>query len=186
MEAVALDRKTHKYSNHLPGVTTILKDVSLMDDKWFTDEGKERGSYLHLISEYYDQGDLDESTIDPRLMPYFEAYKTFRTQYDREFEWIEAPQSDPTGVYAGTPDRILVSRPRALWDLKTGAPQKWHKIQSAAYVNCLDDPFSYSRFCLYLKNNGKFSVVEHPKAEYIRDLAIFQSALNIYYFKRGN
>ena len=88
---------------------------------------------------------------------------------------------DKCGLYAGTPDRILLARPRELWDLKTGPYQDWHRYQGAAYINCLDDPFSYSRFGIYLKKNGSFPAVrEFPKKEYVDDLRVFLAALTVY------
>jgi hypothetical protein len=180
---VELNRETHTYTPNLPSVTGILKAAGIIDATFFTEEGRERGSAVHLACEYFDQGDLDEDSLDEQIAGYVDAYKTFKSASGWEFDWIEFPVMDKTGMYAGTPDRALVSRPRKLVDIKTGAHQKWHGPQTAAYVNCLDDPFSYSRYGLYLQGNGKFTLREYPKAEFISDLAIFQSALNIYYWK---
>lgn len=180
-----LDRETHQYSNWLPAVSDIMEAAGLVDKTFFTKESRERGTMLHLVCEYYDQGDLDEDSVDPAIAGYFEAYKNWRklSGLTEKREWIEIPVSDKAHTYAGTPDRVILRRPRSIVDLKTGSYLKHHPIQLAAYVNCLDDPFSYSRFGLYLKDNGKFSVREFPKSEYMADLAIFQSALNIYYWK---
>jgi hypothetical protein len=180
---IQLDRATHTYSNNLPSVTQILKSVGLIDTAFYTEEGRARGSAVHLACEYFDQGDLDEDSLDPQIAGYLQGYKDWVAHYGREFTWIELPMQDKTGIYVGTSDRILDRRPRQLWDIKTGPPQKWHKIQGAAYVNMMDDPFSYSRYGLYLRSSGKWKVEEFPKTEYMADLAIFQSALNIYYFK---
>lgn len=180
---VELNRETHTYTPNLPSVTGILKAVGIIDTAFYTEEGRERGSAVHLACEFLDQGDLDESTIDLQIAGYVEAYKKFKSDTGWEFDWIEAPVSDKAHTYAGTPDRILVSRPRRIIDLKTGPFQKWHAIQAAAYANCLDDFFSYSRFGVYLQGSGKYSLREYPKAEFVSDLAIFQSALNIYYWK---
>lgn len=180
---IELNRENHTYSGNLPGVTSILKAVGIIDTAFYSDEGRDRGTAVHLACEYFDQGDLDESSIDPQIAGYLDAYKRFRSLTEWQFEWIEMPIRDRAGKYAGTPDRGLSARPRKLIDIKTGAYQPWHAIQAAAYVNCLEDPFSYSRYGLYLKTNGTFSMREFPKAEYVSDLAIFQSALNIYYWK---
>lgn len=183
---IDLDRTTHTYSPNLPSVTQILKDAGLINTQWFTDEARDRGSMIHLACEYYDQGDLNESSIDPDISGYLEAYKAFKRYAQYEPEWIEVPQKDPTGVYAGTADRIVISRPRSLDDIKSGPYQPWHRIQSAAYVNMMDDPFSFERRGIYLKASGTYSIRVFPKTEYMHDLAIFQSALNLYYWKRRN
>jgi hypothetical protein len=180
---IQLDRETHKYSPNLPSVTQILKSVGIIDDSFYTEEGRERGKLVHLACEYYDQGDLDEESLDPQIKGYVDAYKNFRALTKWEFEWIEIPLSDKAHLYAGTPDRVLLSRPRRLVDLKSGEFQRSHPIQLAAYVAALGDPFSYSRYGLYLKNDGNFSIREFPKAEFMADLSIFNSALNLYYWK---
>lgn len=165
----------------LPRVTKILADAGLVDTTWFTAEGCERGQMVHLACQYLDEGDLDEDSLDPALMGYVEAYKSFRAQQGAcEWEWIECPRQDPMGLYRGTPDRIVIVRPRSLWDLKGGAPLRWHAIQTAAYVNMLPDPYSYRRFGLYLKPNGQYSVREYPRADYQRDLNVFMSALTLH------
>lgn len=180
---IELDRDTHTYSPNLPSVTTILKSAGLIDTAFYTEDGRKRGSAVHLACELLDQNDLDESTVDPQIAGYLDAYRNFRGTSMWEWDWIEAPLMDKTRMYCGTPDRFLVHKPHRLLDIKTGAFQRWHPIQAAAYVNCLDDPFSYSRYGLYLQNDGKFSLREFPRTEYMSDLAIFQSALNIYYWK---
>lgn len=185
VEPITLNRETHSYSNNLPSVTGILKSVGLIDAAWFTDEGKERGKAVHLACEYLDQGDLDEESLDPQIVPYLEAYKKFKRETGWEFDWIEAPVSDKAHLYSGTPDRILTARPRKSVDIKTGVHQRWHAIQAIAYINCLDDPFSYSRFGLYLQANGNYSLREFPRTEYAADLAIWQSALNLFYWKES-
>jgi hypothetical protein len=185
---IELDRETHIYTPNLPSVTEILKSAGMIDTTWYTEEARQRGSAVHLACEYWDLGDLEEDSVDPAIAGYLQSYIAFRqTQGSAVPEWIEMPLMDKSGTYAGTPDRILVARPRALWDLKTGACQHWHRYQSAAYVNCLDDPFSYSRFGIYLRQNGNLPEVrEFPKKEYMADLSIFMAALTIYNVKNQN
>jgi len=169
----------------LPRVTNILKDGGLIDTRWFTDAVRNRGTAVHAACHYLDEGDLDESTVDPIVTPYLDAYKRFQKDIGgKDWDWIECPQQDPLGRYRGTPDRILSCRPRALYDLKTGCHFAWHKYQTASYVNCLDDPFSYRRFALYLKKDGAYQVQEFPRSEYARDIAVFEAALTLWYAKR--
>lgn len=171
----------------LPRVTEILRSAGLIDVTWFTPETQARGSAVHLACQYYDEGDLDESSIDPTIAGYVVAYAKWAQESGRESAtWIECPMHDKGGLYRGTSDRIFTCRPRSLWDIKTGCHLAWHALQLAAYVNMLDDPYSYSRFALYLKADGTYSVREFPKSEYGRDLAVFMSALNLWYWKENN
>jgi hypothetical protein len=66
-----LNRETHTYTPNLPSVTTILKSVGLIDASFYTIEGRERGSAVHLACEYFDQGDLDEDTLELPTAFYF-------------------------------------------------------------------------------------------------------------------
>jgi len=184
VQMITLDRDTHKYSNGLPAVSTIMVEAGLVDASFFTPEACLRGSAVHLACEYFDQGDLDEESVGDGIRGYLNAYKRWRKATGNEpLDWIEMPVEDKTHLYAGTPDRVIARRPRSVIDIKTGDYQRYHRIQLAAYVNCLDDPFSYSRYGLYLLKTGKFKVEEFPKAEFMADLAIFQSALNLYYWR---
>jgi hypothetical protein len=183
---VELDRATHTYSNGLPSVTEILRSAGLIDPTWYTDEARQRGTAVHSACEFYDQNDLDLDSLDPQIAGYVKAYIRFREMQDASPEWIEIPLSDKTESYAGTPDRVFITRPRSLVDLKSGSFHPSHKFQLAAYVNMLDDPFSYSRFGLYLKENGSFSVREFPKSEYVQDLGVFMAALTIHNAKMIN
>jgi hypothetical protein len=186
--AIELDRETHTYSNGLPSVTDILRSAGLIDASWFTPQAWMRGRAVHLACEYYDQGDLDEETIDPEIAGYLEAYKRYRACAGQagNNEWIEIPRQDKMGTFAGTPDRVIAARPKGIIDIKTGAPQPWHRIQLAAYVSMMDDPFGYSRLGLYLRPDGSYKVREYPKSEYISDLSIFQAALTIHYWRQRN
>jgi len=169
----------------LPRVTDILKEAGLIDVSWLTPEGRDRGSYVHQACQFYDEGDLDESTVDSAIAGYLDGYKKFRRESSIEsWDWIECPQQDPRGLYRGTPDRIIDVRPRAVWDPKTGSPVPCTALQLAAYVNMLPDPYSYRRFALYLKPNGTYTVVEFPREQYAHDLSIFMAALNIYYWRQ--
>ena len=44
----------------VPGVTSILKAAGYVDDTYFTEYARDRGSAAHAATHYYDEGDLDE------------------------------------------------------------------------------------------------------------------------------
>ena len=182
---IGFDRDRHEYAGGVPSVTDILQDVGIIDAGFFTDGGAERGRLVHLICEYYDLGVLDESTVDPAFAGYFAAYKSYRSKNQIKMKWIEESLVDPSGLYCGTPDRPVVTRPRRMIDIKTGDPQDWHKIQLAGYVGMFRDPFSFTREGLYLQDSGSFRVITYPLDELVRDLAVFNAALTIYNFRKG-
>lgn len=183
MEQIQLNRETHAYSPDFPSVTAILQKAGLIDPTWFTEESRQRGSAVHLAAEYFDRGTLIFDDLDPQIAAYLRGFIQFRSNGHplSAHEWIETPLKDPGGLYAGTADRILINRPRSVWDLKTGDPKAADKYQLAAYTNVLEDPESYRRFCLYLRPNGTYRVREFPQEEYAEDLNVFFAALTIYY-----
>lgn len=190
---IEMDRATHTYRPNLPSVTEILKGAGLIDDRFFTEESRQRGTYVHEACELLDKGTLDFSSLVPEWSGYVTSYALLVDAMRAAGKWqgkvwIETPMKDPCGVYAGCQDRIFeTGPPKAVWDLKTGAPLAWHKWQLAAYVNMLPKPLQWERYGIHLHKNGRMAtVVPYPKADYWADMAMFQSALNIHYGKMNN
>src|ERR1043165_3114073 len=80
---LTLDKELHVYTladRVLPSVTEILKGAGLVDDRWWTEAGRWRGSAVHAACWYDDEGDLDETTLDPKLQNYLQAYRKFKTE----------------------------------------------------------------------------------------------------------
>ena len=131
-----------------------------------------KGTYVHDACRLYLLNDLDESTLDPVLVPYLDALKKFLH---------DSKGMGMTGI----------------WDIKSGAPTPCTKLQLSAYIelvngNCpmhpgcdpfksdmvLEEPFMHpvygyagtpdiiisggnpirEGYALYLKDNGKYSL----------------------------
>ena len=158
------DPESHTYTldgSVLPSVTQIIRAAGFMPNLPFYNEwARDRGSIVHTTLEWYDQDALDESTVEDRIVGYLEAYKRFREAKVVYHNQIEQPMYHDIYRYAGTPDRVchIDARPAVL-DIKTGKPEPWHGIQTAAYAAML--PPGHARFGLYLSDAGTFSLVEH-------------------------
>lgn len=77
---VVLIPETHKYyvnGKEYPGVNFILQSLNLLDARWFTEERREQGRRAHKLIHYWNEDDLDETSIDPRDAPYLEGWKKF-------------------------------------------------------------------------------------------------------------
>lgn len=119
----------------IPSVTTILNFGKSLDHipAWTS----QRGTALHLATEYDDAGDLDESTVDPLVMPHLVAYRKWKERCSPN---IVATELRVWGeidglVYCGTLDRIaLLPEGPTLIDIKSGAPRKEHGAQLHAYA----------------------------------------------------
>jgi len=96
----------HHEGARLPSVTGILKDEGFVDTTFFNDHARERGSLVHLATHLDDIGELDESSIDPVIAPYLEAWRRFRRESGFVIEISEKPMRSSIYGYAGTPDSI--------------------------------------------------------------------------------
>jgi hypothetical protein len=79
------DPDKHQYflgDKRLPGVTSILQKVGLSKDFTGIDPFyAERGKAVHLAIQYALEGRLDEASLDPVIVPYFEGFKKYRAEH---------------------------------------------------------------------------------------------------------
>lgn len=188
-QALAFDRDTHTYSlgnRVLPSVTEILKGSGIVNDRWWTEAGKWRGSQVHLACWYDDQNDLDEENLDPALTGYVEAYRKFRSETGFVATEIETPVYNDLLGYAGTPDRIgkLNGGCLCVPDLKSGSPSRVTRYQTVAYVACLPSPRKYVRMEVRLRPEGKYALQVYEPKEYDADFRRWQSIIDVFHLRR--
>jgi len=177
---IQFDAERHVYTvdgTPYPSVTTILKDAGLIDTSapWYTQEARDKGTYVHTATQYHDEGDLDPETIDPEIVGYVDAWEKFRAASKIEILHIELPVCNTTCMYAGMIDRVVMwSKIKTVIDIKAGQPEDWHALQTAAYAACL--PGCVGRATVYLSKDGKYRVSTH---ESITDFDVFACALAV-------
>lgn len=119
----------------IPSVTTILSfgaDLSRIP-QWTSD----RGTALHLATEYDDEGDLDEDSVDPLVRPHLEAYRRWKIKAQPQYVVTEyRVWGEHEGlVFGGTIDRVAyLSGELVVIDLKSGQRRPEHGAQLAAYA----------------------------------------------------
>ena len=64
----------------VPSVTQALKAADIIDDRFYTDEARERGIAVHAACHYLDEECLDWETVAPEIVPYVEAYQRFKDE----------------------------------------------------------------------------------------------------------
>lgn len=184
MTFLAFDPAAHRYQvgdRELPSVTTILKAQGLIQDRWFTEEARVRGEYVHLACRMLDDDELDESDLDPALQPYLEAYRAFLAVAKPDWTYIEHRVWDPVLGFAGTLDRAgTVYGERVVLDLKSGGVYPFVGPQTAAYRRCLPEPWTWKRAALHLKDDGTFSF--HALTDRTDD-DVFLAALRLHHWK---
>lgn len=90
----------------LPSVTGILKAEGFIDDRFFDDYSRDRGTYVHLATHMDDMGDLDDDTVDPVIVPYLKAWRRFKKESGFVVDQSEISLACKVYHYAGTIDRI--------------------------------------------------------------------------------
>ncbi len=168
--AVAFDASTHSYATGgraLSGITSRLKLCGLIDDAFFSEESARRGTFVHLLTQYADEGALDPTSVDPRLVPYAEAWEAWKR--DVGFLAIHVPELPVASVvlgYATCIDRvgIIATTPtdrRIVLNLKSGASQPWHALQLAGEAVAYSETYGVrlgllERATVQLKPDGTY------------------------------
>jgi len=175
----------HSYllnGTRFPSVTKIIVDAGLYGDgsAYFTDYSRDRGSFVHLAIKYYLEGTLDDSTIDPVILPYLNAWKKFETNTGFVSEITEQPMASESFMFAGIPDHIgKLNGLMACIDVKTGVTVfPAEQIQLAAYEILYGKPLK--RFSLHLNGEEKYKLIEHKDRQ---DRGIFLACLSLYQWK---
>ena len=182
---LSFDQGTHTYtvaSGIVPSVTQVLSDMGFVDSRWFNDYAMERGSLIHKIIEWHCQDELDETTIDPILRPYFDGWLKFEAESHFISESVEIPLYSEAYGFAGTPDHIgLLNGTRSVIDVKTGVLTAATALQLAAYEALSGERLK--RFGLQLTDQGNYKLTEFKDRQ---DRSIFLAALGCWYWIRNH
>lgn len=171
MSAV-VEQVERRYDVDWPSVTEVLKESGLIDATWFDEHSAWRGSVVHRVCEFEDYSDLDEQSVDDRIAGYLIAWRRFKSETGYQPVNTERVVKNEDLRIIGRLDGVgeLRSGDPVVIDRKTGGVTKATALQLAAYTACLDRPLLYRRFAVGLKPDGKYSMIEFPRAEYRRDL----------------
>lgn len=185
------DHTYRKGDRMIPSVTTILRRAEIHIEQngqvstpfEFVQSDVLRraqifGRHVHLATDLFDRGELDEENLDPLLRPYLDAYKLFLSETGFVVTHSEALVYNARQRYAGRLDK------RGTWkcstwllDLKSGLVPRTVGPQTSAYQQaCEEKP--KRRLCLQLMRNR----YKLHRCEDSADWSIFLSALNLHNF----
>jgi hypothetical protein len=189
------DASTHSYfdevGERVPGTTSLLEAAGLVCYQHIPatilSRKAEIGTAAHAAAHYYDEGDLNECTLDTTVQPYFCAWKRFRDETDFAAELIEFRGiACINGLkYGWTLDRTgILRRLRVLLEIKCTAnvEPSWGP-QTAAYdmgASQIDGEFKglRQRIAVWLRPNESYRLIKFPEAQ---DFQIFKVALRAGY-----
>ena len=190
------DEASHAYTVDgidYPSITTVIEAAGLVDYSMIPIDElafyQQRGTALHQACWFDDEGDLDESTVDPEVMTRLAAWRKLRREMPFTVVLSEVRRFDRVYGYAGTPDRLvkLPNGERGVIELKSGPLQTAVRIQTAAQAHLFEPQGGrLRRFAAHLRGDGTYSVKEFPVSELRADLSVFLSALSVYKFRKAN
>lgn len=191
---LTFDADKHEYrwnGSSVPSVTQVLEDVGVVDYSFIPHENREvalhRGSMVHLACQLYDERDLVESSIDPAIVPYLEAWKKFLSETGAiiETDEIERRFYNERWGYAGTRDRrVKIGGLRKVLDIKTNQAPNWVRMQLAAYCEFERFPGITDRMAVELHGDKTYRVVNISAKQHTQDFNDFCCCLRTYQLKR--
>jgi hypothetical protein len=161
---LTFDEAEHAYylgAVRLPSVTQVIRDAGLIDDTWFTEHARDRGSQVHKACQYLNDDDLHLESLDQELLPYVIAYQAFLRDTGFRVYRSEQRVVSRRNMYAGTLDiyGLLRRGVRAVVDIKTGAVPHWVGVQISAYMIAMIEMGlgrPNERLSLQLRNDGTY------------------------------
>lgn len=188
-EQVEFNAELHQYKVGgviYPSVNEILAKSGIQDYSGADPYYMHRGTAVHSMLEYYDQGELDYSTLDPDVEPYLEAWIAFLKKSGFEATHIEHRVFNSEYLYAGTIDRIgkwSGETRKVILEIKTGSLAPWVGLQLTPYRQCFKNPEDYIIRAVQLKKDGKFNIKHYNNPS---DWYTFLSALSVVRWKEAN
>jgi len=166
------DPDKHEYwlgSQRLPGFTEIKNGCNIgynHGSELASTIAMAKGKAVHRCCELYDKGEIVWASVKDEIYGYVLAWMKFRedTGYIPNVNFRETPLYHPTYLYGTTPDcgdGRFKDRSTALVEIKTGAKEEWHKLQTAAQELCLPKRKNKKRIVVYLDENGTYKIDEH-------------------------
>lgn len=139
MSIFNFDKENHIYTLddvRLMSVTEILVRSGVVDTRFFTEDGRLRGTAVHDAVFLHINNDLNFDALHPLIAPYVQAYLKFEkdTGFIPMSKFCEQTYYHPIYKYAGKIDDMgLLNKRYLLIDIKTGACTST-QFQSAAYL----------------------------------------------------
>jgi len=172
----------------VPSVTEVLRQVDDLEGipREYLERAAHFGRNVHLACHLYDQGVLDEESLDPALRPYLAGWRAFLEAAGCKVLESELPVYDPQLRVAGTLDKIVswkVSAEPVEIDIKSSSmvprsvgPQT-AMYRKAYLAERPGAKLSKKRYAVHLLGDGKYRL--HKLPHYDTDLNIFISCLNV-------
>lgn len=196
-QGLTFDSATHTYRHEgepVPNVTTLIHSFGLIDYSQVPKARLEYKKVLGMAVDYacdlWDRDNLDETTIDERIRPYFEGYKKFRelSGFEPDLDKSQRPLYSKKWRFAGTNDllgtldgkTVIIDR-KCTWVVYVaGGPQTY------AYKMLAEENYGLKisrRFALKLNPQGNFDPIQDHEFKDPNDEQDFKACLWLYHQK---
>ena len=168
----------------VPSVTQILAPLCSFEGipREVLEAKRDLGQRVHSATQFLDEDDLDEESVESDVRGYLAAYRKFLLDTGAAVDLNEQRVADPILMVAGTLDRVFrLNGVRVLTDLKTSIvlPQAVG-AQTAAYLRLLGDNTVTHRAALRLRPDGTYRLDMLTGAD---DFAVFMACLTLHRWK---
>ena len=187
MNDITFTRENHEYrvgGLKVPNVTRILESQESYEGikPSVLEYASDRGTKVHQATEIYDEGDLDEDSLDEALWGYVAAWKLFRADTGVEIKAAEIIVYSARYGYAGMIDRLVnLNGEDGVLDIKcVAALSPVTALQTVAYAEALRTDRRQrllNRYALQLRKDGTYHLKRYKDRG---DLSAFLSALTLY------
>jgi hypothetical protein len=121
----------HLDGRQIDGLTSTIAEAGLMGN-FGTEWHMTKGTAVHLATELWDKGTLDESTVDPQIQGSLESWKRFRKDQNYTPIGIERKFFNSVLLVG-----MMIDRLPGPCDLKSGSPEPWHILQISLHWSTL-------------------------------------------------
>ena len=179
-EVLEFDAESHKYfigKKRIPGVSEILQKCGLTKDWTGVDPFyAERGKAVHLAIQFYLEHRLDESSLDPIIVPYFEGFKKYYAEHPMGITRCEV-RGHCGDEFAGTIDCITEHE---IIDWKCSkSHDKVAELQGEAY-KLIEDDTGLTFKVVQFPGNGSYEIFD-----YGRGTEHWSMVMGLYRWKTG-
>lgn len=183
------DADAHEYIDLETGavlahITQMLEATGWVNSRWFTDESRQRGTAVHKLTADFDLGALDVRACVSPYRGYLLGHVAAMEVLKPDILSVEEPIVHPAPRrFGGRPDRVVrLYGLLGVLEIKSGGKEPCHPIQTAlqAMLVAIDQglpPECLSRWCLYLKPSGKFTLEHHRAARDFREASRIVTAV---------
>jgi hypothetical protein len=179
----------------VPGVSEILEAGGFTDFSHVNSDVLEAaqkfGKAVHKTCELEDEETLNEKTLSSPLVPYLNAWRKFKKDFNVQIIVIEYKFYSEKWNFAGTLDRILhIGEKNILADIKSSSSmQAGTQLQTAGYKIGIENEQKKfkchidERWGVQLCGDGLYKIHKYHNRT---DKSVFLGALQGYWFKKEN